>query len=184
MTIQDYIRRLKQWRQRLCMDRLTVLILVLTNALLLVHCLNRKPAVELNLPFVDGQIGVQSDDASQAFYEWWGLSLAELLGNLNSQNLSFVESRLQSLLSPNLYQQVHETLNQQFHQLREDNVSLSFEPLQLEFNQTRHEIRVTGNSTLSSGHQRLSGEKTFTFRFHLIRYRPVLAAIQIESDLN
>ena len=116
MTIQDYLRRLKQWRQQLCVDRLILLVLVLTNALLLIHCLNRKPAVEMTLPFMDGQIGVQSGEASQVYYEWWGLSLAELLGNLNPQNLSFVESRLQSLLSPNLYQQVHETLNQQFHQ--------------------------------------------------------------------
>ena len=184
MTIQDYLLRLKQWRQQLCMDRLIVLVLVLINALLLVHCLNRKPAVELILPFMEAHTGIQSNDASQAYFEWWGLSLAELLGNLNQQNLSFVESRLQSLLSPNLYQQVHETLNQQFHQLREDNVSLSFEPLQLEFDQTTREIRVTGNSTLSSGHQRLTGQKTFSFVFNLIRYRPVLAAIQIESDLK
>ena len=49
MTISDYLRRLKQWRHQLCMDRLIVLVLVLTNALLLLHCLSRKPAVELSL---------------------------------------------------------------------------------------------------------------------------------------
>ncbi|MET4694407.1 TraE/TraK family type IV conjugative transfer system protein [Endozoicomonas lisbonensis] len=184
MTIQDYLQRLKQWRQQLCVDRLILLVLVLSNVLLLIHCLNRKPAVELSLPFMDRQIGIQSGEASQIYYEWWGLSLAELLGNLNPQNLSFLEARLQSLLSPNLYQQVHETLNQQFQQLREDQVSLSFEPSQIEFDETIREVRVTGNSALSSGHQRLSGQKTFTFQFNLIRYRPVLAAIQIESDLK
>ena len=184
MTIQDYLHRLKQWRQQLCVDRLILLVLVLTNALLLIHCLNRKPTVELSLPLLDGQVGIQYSEASHDYFEWWALSLAELLGNLNPQNLSFVESRLQSLLSPNLYQQVHETLNQQFHQLREDQVSLSFEPLQLEFDETTHEARVTGSSALSSGHQRLSGQKTFTFQFSLIRYRPVLVVIQIESDLK
>ncbi|WP_062270759.1 TraE/TraK family type IV conjugative transfer system protein [Endozoicomonas arenosclerae] len=184
MTIQDYLCRFKQWRQQLCMDRLILLVLVLTNALLLFHCLTRKPAVELSLPFMDGPMVIQASEASQAYYEWWGLSLAELLGNLNPQNLSFVESRLQSLLSPNLYRQVHKTLNQQFHQLTEDNVSLSFEPLQLEFDATTQGVRVTGNSALSSGNQRLSGQKTFTFQFNLIRYRPVLVAIQIESDLK
>ena len=184
MTIHDYLCRLKQWRQHLCLDRLILLILVLCNALLLIHCLNRKPTVELVLPFMDGHTGIQSGQASQTYYEWWGLSLAELLGNLNPQNLSFVESRLQSLLSASLFQQVHETLNQQFRQLREDEVSLSFEPLQLEFNEHTQAIRVTGHSTLSSGQQRLSGQKTFTFQFHLIRYRPVLAVIQIESDLK
>ncbi|WP_257276172.1 MULTISPECIES: type IV conjugative transfer system protein TraE [unclassified Endozoicomonas] len=184
MTIQDYLRRLKQWRQQLCVDRLMLLVLVLTNALLLFQCLSRKPAVELTLPLMDGQIVIHSGEASQIYYEWWGLSLAELLGNLNPQNLSFVESRLQSLLSPNLHRQVHETLNRQFHQLREDHVSLSFEPLQLEFDENTHEVRVTGNSALSSGHQRLYGQKTFTFQFSLIHYRPVLAVIQIESDLK
>ena len=184
MTISEYLCRLKQWRQQLCMDRLIVLVLVLTNALLLLHCLSRKPAVELSLPFMDARAGIQSGEASQAYYEWWGLSLAELLGNLNPQNLPFVESRLQSLFSPNLYQQVQATLNQQFLQLRDDKVSMSFEPLSLEFDQQTQAIRVTGNSAMSSGNQRLKGQKTFTFRFNLIRYRPVLAAFQIESDLK
>ena len=98
MTIQDYLLRLKQWRQQLCMDKLIVLVLTLTNALLLV----RKPAVELILPFMEAHTGIQSNDASQVYFEWRGLSLAELLGNLNQQNLSFVESRLQSLLSQSL----------------------------------------------------------------------------------
>ena len=58
MTIQDYLGRLKQWRQQLCMDRLIVLVLVLINALLLVHCLNRKPTVELirNCSYFIGKI--------------------------------------------------------------------------------------------------------------------------------
>ena len=54
MTIHDYLCRLKQWRQQRCLDRLILLILVLSNALLLIHCLNRKPTVELILPFMDG----------------------------------------------------------------------------------------------------------------------------------
>ncbi|WP_422133100.1 hypothetical protein [Endozoicomonas sp. ALD040] len=58
MTIQDYLGRLKQCRQQLCVDRLMLLVLVLTNALLLIHCLSRKPAVELSLPFMDGQVGI------------------------------------------------------------------------------------------------------------------------------
>ena len=70
MTIQDYLLRLKQWRQQLCMDRLIVLVLVLINALLLVHCLSRKPAVELILPFMEAHTGILSNDASQAYFEW------------------------------------------------------------------------------------------------------------------
>lgn len=113
-----------------------------------------------------------------------GLSLAELLGNLNPQNLSFVESRLNSLFAPKLYQQVQDTLNKQFRQLRDDKVSMSFEPLHLEYVEESKEVKVTGNAVMSSGNQRLKGQKTFTFRFDIIRYRPVLAAIQIESDLK
>ena len=184
MTISDYLQRFRRWQQQLCLDRLTILALVLINGVLLIHCLNRKPTVELSLPFMEAQAGIQSGKASQAYYEWWGLSLAELLGNLNPQNLSFVESRLQSLFSPSLYQQVQVTLNQQFQQLRDDKVSMSFEPLSLEFDQQTQAIRVTGNSAMSSGNQRLKGKKIFMFRFNLIRYRPVLTAIQIESDLK
>ncbi|MCW7552892.1 type IV conjugative transfer system protein TraE [Endozoicomonas gorgoniicola] len=184
MTITDYLQRFKEWRQRLCMDRLILLVLVVTNALLIAHCLSRKPTVELLLPFMETQAGVHSGEASVAYHEWWGLSLAELLGNLNQQNLSFVESRLQSLFAPNLYQQVQDTLNRQFRQLREDRVSMSFEPLSIEFIEESKAVKVTGNAVMSSGNQRLKGQKTFTFRFDIIRYRPVLAAIQIDSNLK
>ena len=184
MTLTDYLQRLKLWRQQLGVDRLMVLVLVLTNGLLACQCIRQKPAIELSLPFMEAQVGIQSGSASQAYFEWWGLSLAELLGNLNPQNLSFVESRLQSLLSPNLYQQVQDTLNQQLRELREDKVSMSFEPLNLDFLQESQTVKVTGHSVMSSGNQRLTGQKTFTFRFELIRYRPVLAAIQIDSDLK
>ena len=184
MTISDYLQRFRLWQQQLCLDRLTILALVLINGLLLIYCLNRKPTVELSLPFMDAQVGIQSGEASQTYFEWWGLSLAELLGNLTPQNLSFVESRLQSLFSPNLYQQVQVTLNQQFQQLRDDKVSMSFEPLRLDFEQKTTSVIVTGNSVMSSGNQRLKGRKTFTFHFTMIRYRPVLTALQIESDLK
>ena len=184
MTIIDYLRRLKAWRQQRCVDRLIVLILVAMNALLVVHSLSQKPTVELSLPFMEAQAGIQSGEASNAYFEWWGLSLAELLGNLNSQNLAFVESRLQALFAPNLYRQVQETLNQQFRQLKDNKVSMSFEPLSLEFIEASKEVKVTGNTVLSTGNQRLKGQKTFTFRFDMIRYRPVLAAIQIDSDLK
>ena len=184
MTVSEYLHRFKQWRQQLCVDRLIVLMLALSNSLLLMHCLNSKPTVELSLPFMDAQVGIQSGKASQAYYEWWGLALAELLGNLNTQNLSFVESRLQSLFSPNLYQQVQTTLSQQFQQLRDDKISMSFEPLRLDFNEQSQTVTVAGNSVLSSGNQRLSGRKTYSFRFDMILYRPVLTALQIESDLK
>ena len=184
MTISDYLQHFKQWRQQLCLDRLTILVLVLTNGLLLIHCLSRKPSVELSLPFMEAHVGIHSGAASQAYFEWWGLSLAELLGNLTPQNLLFVESRLQSLFAPNLYQQVQTTLNQQFQQLRDDKVSMSFEPLQLDFEQKTHSVIVTGNSVMSSGNQRLKGRKTFTFHFTMIRFRPVLTSLLIESDLK
>ena len=184
MTITHYLQRFRQWRQQLCLDRLTILVLVLTNGLLLIHSLNRKPTVELSLPFMEAQVGIQSGGASQAYFEWWGLSLAELLGNLTPQNLSFVGSRLQTLCSPNLYQQVQTTLNQQFQQLRDDKVSMSFEPLQLDFEQKSQSVIVTGNSVMSSGNQRLKGKKTFSFHFTMIHFRPVLTALQIDSDLK
>ena len=184
MSITEYLRRLKIGRQTLCLDRLIILALVLINGLLVATCLSRKPAIELSLPFMDAQVGIQSGEATQAYHEWWGLSLAEMLGNLNAQNLSFVEARLQSLFSPNLYQQVQDTLQQQFRQLRDDKVSMSFEPLRIEFDEELQTVKVTGNSAMSSGSQRLKGQKTFIFQFNLIRYRPVLATIQIESDLK
>ena len=184
MTISDYLQRFRHWQQQLCLDRLTILALVIINGLLLIYCLNRKPTVELSLPFMDAQVGIHSGEASQAYFEWWSLSLAELLGNLTPQNLSFVESRLQSLFSPNLYQQVQVALNQQFQQLRDDKVSMSFEPLQLDFKQKTTSVIVTGNSVMSSGNQRFKGQKTFTFHFTMIRFRPVLTALQIESDLK
>lgn len=184
MNLESYLIQVKQWRQRLGVDRLIILLLGLSNALLLISTINRQPAIELSLPLMDSRASIQPDGASQAFYEWWGLSLAELLGNLNSGNLSFVETNIQSLLSPHLKQQVQTTLNQQFYQLQQEQATLSFEPLNLSYEQASRTIKVSGHATLSSSHQRLSGSKTFRFQFDVLHYRPVLTSLQIHSDLK
>ena len=61
---------------------------------------------------------------------------------------------------------------------------MSFEPLSLEFLKATQEVKVTGHSMVSSGSQRLSGQKTFIFRFDLIRYRPVLAALKVYTEYD
>ena len=137
-------------------------------------------------------MGIHAGAASQAYFEWWGLSLAELLGNLTPQNLSFVESRLQNLFSPNLYQQVQATLNQQFQQLRDDKVSSehSVKPSDsLIFEHFQPYFLSSSLATVfcrTGSEADLKGRKTFTISLHaqVIRFRQNVLMYIADSSLE
>lgn len=181
MDFSHYQTRLRQWRQQYSLDRLILLTLLLSNGYFAYQCRQPTPVIEVSLPFLDQHGQLQAGEASAVYHEWWGLSLAELLGNLNEGNLAFVESRLATLFSPGMHSPVRTTLAQQFRQLKEDRVNLSFAPRRVLYDPDSGRVTVTGDSVVRSPGQRLDKQKVFTFKFDLIRFRPVLTELGIES---
>lgn len=114
-------------------QRFLIAVLVLSNLLLAVAAFSRNTVVAIQPPTLSETAEVSRNQATQPYLESWGLYLAELMGNVTPGNVSFIRVAIEPLLSPAVYQQVVDALEIQARQIREDRVTLKFQPRQVEY---------------------------------------------------
>lgn len=94
---------------------------------------------------------VTESDASQNYIEAWGLALSELLGNVTPANVDFIADRLGPLLDPQIYHQVIDAVHANAEELRNDRVTMRFEPRRVNFERSTGKVYVTGRSYVRQG---------------------------------
>ena len=139
-------------------QRFLIAVLVLSNLLLAVAAFSRNTVVAIQPPTLSEPAEVSRNQATQPYLESWGLYLAELMGNVTPGNVSFIRVAIEPLLSPAVYQQVVDALEIQARQIREDRVTLKFQPRQVEYEYETGHVCVTGYS-LVSGPSEMSSAK-------------------------
>ena len=126
----------------------------------------------------DAQITERS--ASQSYIEAWGLALAELLGNVTPSTADFIATRLGPLLDPSIYHEVIDAVQANAEELRNDRVSMRFEPRRVTFEKSTGKVFVTGTSYVRQG-MSLESEKamqrTYEFVIRISNYAPVITYI-------
>ena len=80
---------------------------------------------------------VTESNASQSYIEAWGLALSELLGNVTPSNVNFIAERLGPLLDPKIYHQVIDAVHANAEELKNDRVTMRFEPRRVKFERVR-----------------------------------------------
>jgi conjugal transfer pilus assembly protein TraE len=117
---------------------------------------------------------VSQTESSSSYTDAWVLYVGMMLGNVTPSNASIVKDALGPLLHPEIYQDVMEVLDEQIFLIRQDRVSLSFEPEKVLRDSTNeNRFYVTGRS-VSEGP---TGDKTRTVRtyeidFSISNYKP------------
>ncbi len=117
---------------------------------------------------------VSRTESSSSYSEAWVLYIAMMLGNVTPSNATIIKDALGPLLHPEIYQDVMKVLDDQIFLIRQDRVSLNFEPEKVLRDSTNeNRFYVTGRS-VSEGP---SGEKTRTVRtyeidFSITNYKP------------
>lgn len=130
-------------------QRFLIAVLVLSNLLLAVAAFSRNTVVAIQPPTLSETAEVSRNQATQPYLESWGLYLAELMGNVTPGNVSFIRVAIEPLLSPAVYQQVVDALEIQARQIREDRVTLKFQPRQVEYEYETYHVFVTYYSLVS-----------------------------------
>lgn len=142
------------------------------------HCANQnKEQIITIVPPTMTETGwLSKTSAGSEYTESWAMYVAMLLGNVTPQNAGIVKDSLGSLLAPDLYQDVMAVMDNQIHQIRQDRVSMSFEPDKiLRDPDNLNRLYVTGRSTTEG----VTGNKVRTNRTYevdlIIRnYKPVI----------
>ncbi len=148
-------------------------VLVVTNLLLGVEVLVRKDVVVLVPPILKEQVRVGMNKADAKYQESWALFFALLLGNITPQNLEFVISEVQKYLAPEIYQDLMKDIGEQAMQIKEANVSTSFQPSQLTYDDKTGHVLVKGMMALrgSFGPPK-NVPKTYEFGITVKNYYP------------
>lgn len=157
-------------------QRLLIGALVLSNLLLAVAAMSRDTVVSIQPPTLSEPAEVSRKQASKTYLEAWGLYLAELMGNVTPGNVAFIREALEPLLAPEVYQPVVDVLEIQARQIREDRVTLKFQPRQVEYELATGHVFVTGYSLIagpSGDEQRQT--RTYEFDIEIEQYRPLLS---------
>ena len=123
---------------------------------------------------------VTRDDASMSYIESWGFALAELIGNVTPGNVQFISDRLKPLLDPKIYHQVLEVLEANAQGLRDDRISMRFEPRAVLYEKSTNKVFVSGYSYVRQGmsfESEKREERTYEFIIRIANYAPVIKKI-------
>lgn len=123
---------------------------------------------------------ITKSDASENYIEAWGLALSEMLGNVQPGNVDFIAERLGPLLDPAIYHRVLEELQRNAEDLRQDRVTLRFEPRTVNFERSTGLVFVSGYSYVRQGtglDPEVRSKRTFEFGIKIAHYAPVITHI-------
>lgn len=159
--------------------RLAVFGLVVSNLLISCSALNRDEVVTVVPPTLTETAWVSKTQSDSAYTEAWALYIATLLGNVTPHNASVVKEALGPILEKGIYQDTMKVLDDQIRQIRQDRVTLSFEPHKvLRDNLNLNKYYVTGRS-VSEGPagDKKRGNRTYEIELSIKGYKPVLSWI-------
>lgn len=158
-----------------------ILFVGLTVALILVslNSFRSETIVTIQPYTLNDDAWVSQTNASQSYKEAWGLMLATLTGNVTPATLGFVRERIEPLLSPRIYQEVIEAIEVQALYIRNDRISMRFEPRSVIYESDSNKVFVNGDSYLTSASgETIRDRRTYEYVIEIQNHSPVVAYIQ------
>lgn len=156
-------------------SRLFIAGLICLTILLALKIFSKETVVVLQPPTLSQEAWITQNASSQSYQESWGLYLAQMLGNATPSTVDFLKDRLGPLLAPNIFSDVMEVIELQANQIRNDRVSMRFEPRQVAYEEETSKVFIYGLSYVRgvSGNENRT-ERTFEFRIKVSSYQPTV----------
>lgn len=164
-------------------NRIFIAGLIVANIGLGAKQLFTTPVVTMQPPTLDTAAWVARDQASQSYQEAWGLYLATQIGNVTPGTVSLIKEWLGPLLSPSAYDAVISALEVQATQIKNDRVSMRFEPRAVVYEPDSGKTFAYGYSFIigvNGNEDRV--ERTYEFKVRVERYLPILEFIDTYAE--
>lgn len=145
----------------------------------LLYMVNTKDQIVIIQPTaLASEAWISKEGASQSYKEAWGFHLAQLTGNVTPANVEFLKERLKPLLSPAIYSEVIDTLEVQAQDIRDDRITMRFEPRVVEYETTTDKVFVYGYSFVkgATGTEERT-DRTYEYRLKIESYAPLIVDI-------
>lgn len=180
MELKQFTKSIEEMRSKIQSAHLLVLVMVACNIVLALGLLFRDTVVTVVPWTLSGEAEVTKADASQNYKESWGMAIALLLGNVQPATVDFIADRIKPLLSPEIYHEAVDALYSNAQILREERVTLRFEPRRVTYEKTSGRVFVSGYSYSRLGtsmDEEKRHERTFEIGLEIAEYAPVITYI-------
>lgn len=176
MELLEYFSTLKGALKENKIWRVVALGLVLSNIVLAVMAFGQRDTLVLIPENLAKKASVGVSVGDRAYKESWGLFFAMLLGNVTPKTIDFVLERTGKYLSPNIYQDTLKDMYAQAQQLKTNNLTISYEPVEVDFDEKTGRVLVKGIALMRGAYgapQTLP--RTYELGIEVRDYQPVLS---------
>jgi conjugal transfer pilus assembly protein TraE len=141
----------------------------------LIAVFNKDEKIILQPETLGSEAWITKTAASQSYKEAWGLFLAQMSGNITPENVDFIVSRLKPLMSPKVYTGMVDAMYAQAIAIKDDRITVRFEPQSVEYEPETNKVFVFGSSFLKSGAAtEVKQSRTFEYEINIRNYAPVI----------
>lgn len=158
--------------------------LVVVVLLLVYAQISRDQIVVVQPVTLGEEAWITKNESSQSYKEAWGLFLAQLTGNITPDNMDFVVKRLKPLLAPQIYGEYVDDMNLQSQAIKDDRVTIRFEPQSVVFEKESGKVFVTGSSFMkATGGVEQKAIRTYEYTISIKNYGPVVESADNYEDV-
>jgi conjugal transfer pilus assembly protein TraE len=176
MNLKNYLKSWEGTQNENKWGRMFIAGLIVAVLVLIGMLANKQTIVTIQPFTLHDEAWVTEGDSSQGYKEAWGFALAQLFGNVTPSNVGFIKDRIDRLLSPAIYNDVINVLEMQSQQIRNDRVSIRFEPRFVEYEPKSEKVFVYGYSFTKgmSNESEVRTDRTYEFEIAISNYIPVI----------
>lgn len=164
---------------------LRILLMVMAIAIIATSCSAMKKAQIITVvpPTLTETAWVSKTQSSSEYADAWALYIGMLLGNVTPANATLVKDALGSILDEEIYQSVMNVLDEQIYAIRQDRVSMSFEPQKvLRDKANENRFFITGSSIAEGPTgDKVRSTRTYEIELQIKNYKPVLSWINTNT---
>ncbi len=143
----NFDRFKKSWSEALrdiATKNIVIAVLILSNMLAIFGWFRSHETIVLVPPYLDERVQVSADSASESYKKSWALYVSELVGNVSPGNADFVLEAVEGILAPSAFRSIKAALTDQIQAIKEDSLTVSFEPRQITYEQETDKIFIFG----------------------------------------
>lgn len=159
--------------------RLIIAVLASVVLLLGVGVFSDKTVVTMIPPNLNEVSQQHQNKASAGIHKAWSLYIAETLGNVTPETVSFVKETISPLFGPAIRDQALVLMDKQIDTIKRDQTSYSFEPREVQYDETSQTTYVVGRHFTHQAGKALPDRvnRTYEFQWAFKKYLPVLEHI-------
>ena len=179
MIYADFFKTRDTAQAEIKLQRISNVSLILIIALLVGLLMSKEETVILQPVTLGSDAWITKSKSSESYKEAWGLFFAQMTGNITPDNVGFFKERLKPMLSPQIYNEVIDTIEMQAKDIEDDRITMRFEPRLVEYEESSDKVFVYGYSFVkgSSGVENRK-ERTYEYILKIDNYAPMIV------DLN